>query len=135
MSDTRATRGAILFRALRLRCPRCGGDKLFRGYFRMNKRCAKCGLVYDKEPGYFLGSIYYNYGFTAVVMTISYISLFLFSDIDPDTLLWSHVAFCFIFPLWFFRYARALWLAMDECFDRPAPPPPTRRRQPPPAKV
>ena len=29
-------------------------------------------------------------------------------------------AFCVLFPLWFFRYARSLWLGFDYYFDPPA---------------
>jgi hypothetical protein len=32
-------------------------------------------------------------------------------------MLWPLAAFCVFFPLWFFRYARSLWLAFDEYFD------------------
>jgi hypothetical protein len=27
------------------------------------------------------------------------------------------MAFCLLFPLWFFRYARSLWLGLDYYFD------------------
>ena len=33
-------------------------------------------------------------------------------------LLWSAAAFCVVFPMWFFRYARSLWLGMDHFVDR-----------------
>jgi hypothetical protein len=36
----------------------------------------------------------------------------------PSTpLLWGCLAFCLLFPVWFFRYARSLWLAFDQLFD------------------
>ena len=37
------------------RCPRCGEGMLFRGWFRMRSQCDWCGLVYEREPGFFLG--------------------------------------------------------------------------------
>jgi hypothetical protein len=70
-----------------------------------------------------LGSIYFNYGLTALLVTVAYLTLFLTTSISPDLLLWVLVGFCLVFPLWFFRYARTLWLGMDEYFDprgRPA---------------
>ena len=39
-------------------------------------------------------------------------------------------AFCLVFPLWFFRYARALWIAFDERWD-PWPNEEERRKQQP----
>jgi len=87
----------------------------------MPTSCSECGLKYEREPGYFLGSIYFNYGVTAILVTVGYLSLFAWDKIDPDVLLWSMAAFCVIFPLWFFRYARALWIAWDHFADPPPP--------------
>ena len=50
----------LLKRALRLRCPRCGGGRLFAGYFRMYAHCPNCNLKYEQDPGYFLGATYIN---------------------------------------------------------------------------
>jgi uncharacterized protein (DUF983 family) len=109
----------ILGRTLRLRCPRCGQGKLFCGWFAMPRECTACGLLFEREPGYFLGSIYFNYGVTALIVTSAYLTLFAFTDISPNVLLWSLAAFCVLFPLWFFRYARALWMAWDHFADPP----------------
>jgi len=35
------------------------------------------------------------------------------------------LAFALVFPLWFFRYARALWVAFDELWDPTLAPPTT----------
>jgi hypothetical protein len=83
----------------------------------MRQQCDWCGLKYEREPGFFLGSVYVNYGLTAVLTTVLYFSLFAADVATPDTLLWSLGAFCLLFPVWFFRYARSLWLAMDQYWD------------------
>lgn len=83
----------------------------------MYPNCTHCGLQYQREPGYFLGSIYFNYGLTALIITVVFFALFLGFDVPADWLLWPLTAFCFFFPLWFFRYARSLWLAFDQYFD------------------
>jgi uncharacterized protein (DUF983 family) len=110
----------ILWRSCRLRCPACGEGKLFAGPFRMHAQCSHCGLPFMREGGFYLGSIYVNYGLTAVLVTIGYFTLFFSEATSPDVALWSCVAFCVLFPLWFFRYARSLWLGMDCYFDPPA---------------
>jgi len=104
-------------RALKLRCPRCGGGRLFAGYFRMYERCANCNLRYERAPGYFLGSIYINYGLTAVLTTIAYVSLHFVAGYPNTYVVGPLAAFCILFPAVFFRYARSLWLAMDCFFD------------------
>jgi uncharacterized protein (DUF983 family) len=117
----------LLVRCLRLRCPICGKGLMFAGYFRMYPQCDQCGFRYASGQGYFLGSIYFNYGVTAVIVLVAYLSLMLTDSASPEALLIGLTAFCVLFPLWFFRYARSLWLALDCYFD------PERRRQRPPA--
>lgn len=74
-------------------------------------------MVYQKEPGYFLGSIYINYGLTALLVILGFFIPALGFGVSPKLLIWPLAAFCVLFPLWFFRYARSLWLAFDEYFD------------------
>ena len=116
-SRPRASLATLLGRALRLRCPVCGVGELFGGWFRMPERCARCGFSFERGPGYWLGSIYVNYGLTALLVTIAYFVLF-FTDALPQTaVLWLLTAFCVLFPLWFFRYGRSIWIALDLYFD------------------
>ena len=109
----------ILGRTLRLRCPQCGRGKLFRGWLSMPTECEECGLKFEREPGYFIGSSYFNSGVTALFVTVAALSLMMLTDVSERTLLWSLGAFCLLFPLWFFRYARALWMAWDHFADPP----------------
>jgi hypothetical protein len=83
----------------------------------MNSHCGSCGLRYEREPGYFLGSIYINYGLTALLVTALYFALFFSGALSPQAALWIVTAFAFVFPIWFFRYARSLWLGFDHYWD------------------
>jgi uncharacterized protein (DUF983 family) len=109
--------GTLVGRAWRLRCPRCGQGPLFKNVITMHAECSQCHLRYEREPGYFLGSIYINYGLTALLVTLFYFALFFSGVISPQAALWVVTAFALVFPLWFFRYARSLWLAMDHYWD------------------
>ncbi len=112
------TAGILLARALKLRCPRCGEGKLFTGWFAMPRQCGMCGFVYERAPGYFLGSTYINYGMTAVLATVTYISLHFGVGLSNHDLAWLMLGVCIVFPLAAFRHARALWLALDCQFDQ-----------------
>src|SRR6185295_15533099 len=46
---------------LRQRCPRCLEGRVFRGMLAMNDACPECGLVFEREPGYFVGAMYVSY--------------------------------------------------------------------------
>ncbi len=113
----RPTLGPLVGRALRLRCPACGRGDLFRGRFAMNDPCPYCGRRFHRAPGYLLGSIYFNYGVTSLLVVIAYFSLYFGAGMSGNRLLGLLGTFALLFPIWFFRYARALWIAFDERFD------------------
>ena len=107
----------LLWRALRLRCPLCGQGRLFRSWWAINKQCECCQADFQREPGFYLGSIYYNYGVTTVIVAVAYPLLLFSGTLSNDALLYSSLAFVLLFPLWFFRYSRSLWLAFDQFWD------------------
>jgi uncharacterized protein (DUF983 family) len=107
----------LIYRALRLRCPRCGEGKLFSSWIKMPPECSHCGLKFDREPGYYLGSIYFNYGLTAVITMVLFFGLYFLAGIPAESMKWPLGIFCIVFPLWFFRYARSLWLGFDVFWD------------------
>ena len=83
----------------------------------MNDACPNCGRKFNRSPGYLLGSIYFNYGVTAWLVVVLYFSLYFSDTFSGNQLLWILGSFALLFPLWFFRYARALWIAFDERWD------------------
>jgi uncharacterized protein (DUF983 family) len=102
-------------RALRLLCPLCGHGKLFSGLTRMNERCSHCDFKFEREPGYFLGSTYINYGWTSASLTIAYILFHVVLQYPNSYVVPPLVAWFVLFPMFFHRYARAMWLTFD-CF-------------------
>jgi len=107
----------LLSRALRLRCSLCGRGKLFRGWLRMNKQCPHCGVTFEREPGFFLGSIYINYGLTALIVAITYPLLMFNGIVQKTPLLIGAVAFTVLFPIFVFPWARSIWLGFDQWHD------------------
>src|SRR5690606_8923938 len=55
------TWGTLLRRGLTKKCPRCGGGRLYDGWFRMKERCPTCGLLFEREPGFFVGAYLINF--------------------------------------------------------------------------
>ena len=83
----------------------------------MHERCATCGLVFEREQGYFVGAIYVNYAVTVGIAMMGYLVLWACTTISTAGQLALWVPFVVIFPLWFFRYSRSLWLAIAYLFD------------------
>ena len=105
-------------RAVALKCPMCNDGNLFSGWLRMKSKCESCGFIFERDPGYFLGSTYINYGLTTLITTWTYIGLHFVAGIGKTWLIPGLATFCIIFPFVFFRYARSLWLCFDCYFDR-----------------
>jgi uncharacterized protein (DUF983 family) len=108
----------MLVRAVRLRCPRCGEGRLFRGLFRMHDACSGCGASFRREQGFYLGSIYINYGATVIGTGALYALLVLGLGWSHRAALAACLAAAIAFPVWFFRWARSLLLALDGSVNR-----------------
>lgn len=108
--------------ALKEKCPRCGQGDLFthKSYlpvskktYQMKKFCPECGLKYEKELGYFYGSMYVSYALNIGLFTVCLLSyLFFFKDHYG----WEYFAVGYLLTTFLltgvlFRWARALWLA------------------------
>lgn len=87
----------------------------------MHERCAVCDLIFEREPGYFIGAIYINYAVTAILTIGGFLLLDSYTNLSltAQIILWS--AFGIAFPLLFFRHSKSCWLALDHLFDPEAP--------------
>ena len=101
---------------LRQRCPRCLRGPVFAGLLRMHPRCPACGLLFEREPGYFLGAMYYSYAIAlaggvpvaAAVGAAGGSTLAVGAAATAAVVLVSPLAF---------RFSRVLWLHMDQSLD------------------
>jgi len=109
----------LLRRALGNRCPLCGEDRVFEGLFRMRHHCHACTFVYIREPGYFLGAIYLNYGLTCVLALVIFHIVAARVELSVGAHLLYLGPFTVLFPTLFFRYSRLLWMVMDLTFSAP----------------
>lgn len=141
-------------RALRLVCPVCGKSPVFpavtrtrnlRDWFTPLDGCPRCGYAYDREPGYFLLSIWaINYGIAALLGLFLYLVFEIFFDWPVWTLIAAVVVPVVVFNVLFARHSKVIFIAWDHFFDpherkdgddggnvpitpRPAPTPSPRR--------
>jgi uncharacterized protein (DUF983 family) len=99
---------------LRLRCPICGKGKLFEGYFDSPVRCPRCGFFFMRESGYFLPHVVIGYGFTVVAALLTWPLLYyVFGVRNSAVTLTTMVTVALLFGIWFIRYSKVLWLALD----------------------
>jgi uncharacterized protein (DUF983 family) len=113
--------------ALRWKCPTCGERPLFvpwhnvrslTDWFMPLDGCPKCGYPYEREPGYFLLSIFaINYGVAAFLGLIIYLILDFWVRLPIEATLVLTIIPIPLFNLWFARHSKALFLAFDLFFD------------------
>src|SRR4051812_20354999 len=87
-------------------CPRCRKGRIFRGWMVMNEKCPACGLLLEREPGYFTGAMIFSYAFSVVYYFGMY---FILHALTRQTLAWIMVESLLIYiplvPI-VFRYSR-----------------------------
>ena len=101
---------------LRQRCPRCGQGRIFDGLLRMNRRCPVCNIAFEREPGYFLGAMYFSYAM-GVAATTPLVVVGLLLNWSYPVIGVASIALLVALSPAVFRYSRTLWMYMDQHFD------------------
>lgn len=104
------TRGQVLARGLLHRCPNCGSATLFGRLFRMNKRCARCGLIFEREDGFFLGALVFDYTFIAVFTLFPILILVFTGVLSMWTALIIAITAALLGAFLFYPTSKSLWL-------------------------
>ena len=117
----------FLWRALRLKCPVCGRSPLFVPWWRTRSvmdwftpldGCPRCGFPIEREPGYFLFSLWVlNFGFVVSVALITYIFLEYYCDVSTPLLLIATGLPAPFVGVLIARHAKALFIALDHFID------------------
>ncbi len=99
------------------RCPRCLEGPIWRGFLSMNTKCPVCGLVFEREPGYFTGAMVVSYVLAIPVLGAIVIALMTLGGLGAvPALVIGDIAYLALVPL-IFRYSRVLWLHFDWSVD------------------
>jgi uncharacterized protein (DUF983 family) len=116
----------IIYSTLNNKCPHCHKGKIFENNFaynfkngvKMNASCSACGLIYERETGFFYGAMYVSYALMSGILIVWFVS----------DLLWLHMAalplatlvastMLILFPL-VYRWARIIWLNFFIRYDK-----------------
>jgi uncharacterized protein (DUF983 family) len=112
------SRPAILGRGLTRRCPRCGSGHLFKHYFTMVDDCPRCGLHFEREPGYFAGALAINIMAVGALFAIVFVALLAVTipDVPVVELLIVLVPIAGFGPIIFYPFSKTIWVAIDRAF-------------------
>ncbi|MBV8375561.1 MAG: DUF983 domain-containing protein [Verrucomicrobia bacterium] len=113
----------MMSHAWKLKCPVCGERPMFvpwsqvrslRDWFMPLDGCPRCGYPFEREPGYFLLSIFaINYGVGALLGVTIYLVLDFCLHLPIWLVLTLTIIPMPIFNVLFARHAKALFLAFD----------------------
>jgi uncharacterized protein (DUF983 family) len=121
-----AAKPSTLGSILQQRCPRCQMGRIFRysifrGFPKMCERCGICDLKFEREPGYFLGAMYFSFGLGVLIMApIAVLLWFLTGWWITKVILWAVVLFLPFAPT-ITLFARVLWIYLDQSVDPERP--------------
>jgi len=117
----------MMANAARWKCPTCAEKPLFvpwrqvrslQDWFMPLDGCPRCGYPYEREPGYFLLSIFaINYGAGAILGLLIYLLLDFWLRFPIWLVLTLTIIPIPIFNLVFARHSKAFFLAFDLFFD------------------
>jgi hypothetical protein len=84
----------------------------------MNELCPRCGLLFQREEGYFLGAMYMSYPITSAILIPLYFAV---GELLPS---WHSLAIVPVATILYlpfvpavFRYSRVLWIYFDRLGD------------------
>ena len=118
-------RAVLLFwRAIRLRCPNCGGRPLFRRWLFMRARCPVCGIRLERgEEGYQVGAYMFNIVAAELIFAAVFIGVLAYTWPTPpwDLLLYGGFVLMLVVPFLFYPFSKTIFLAFDLVFRPPTP--------------
>lgn len=101
------------------KCPKCGkghvfnrkGNPLLFQMPRMNEHCSECNHKFEKEPGYFFGSMFVSYAIAVAEMIIFFFLIHSFEDRIPVLILMIALL-SILLSTFNFRLSRMVWIYM-----------------------
>ena len=113
-----ATKSQMLGRGCTKRCARCGAGHLFHRWFDIVDNCPRCGLHFEREPGYWAGALAINIGIVAAVFGVALVVALAFTvpDVPVVEILAVLVPLVIILPIVGYPFSKTIWVAVDRAF-------------------
>ena len=92
-------------------------SSIYLGFPNMFECCPVCGLRFAREPGYFLGAMYFSYLLALAMIAGFALLLWLVTRWRIDrVVIWAVVAFLPFAPTLSFL-SRVIWIYLDQTID------------------
>ncbi|APG66211.1 DUF983 domain-containing protein [Tenacibaculum todarodis] len=105
---------------LKCKCPNCKDGKMFykTGNFlllkapKMNAFCKKCNFKFEKEPGFFFGSMFVSYALVAAEMIATAVLFRLILNFSYINVIIIAITIAILLSTFNFRSSRSIWIYM-----------------------
>jgi uncharacterized protein (DUF983 family) len=106
-------------RAIRRKCPYCGGGGIFEKFSTLRKRCPHCHTLFAYEDGYFLGAYAVNVIamiFLGIGLVFALIAL---TDLSVLQMQILGAAIVIVLPILLYPLSLLIWIAIDVALHPP----------------
>jgi uncharacterized protein (DUF983 family) len=111
----------VLLRGLKLKCPDCGRAGIYESLLQVKHHCTHCGLIFQREQGYFTGALYVNIAVAEGSVLLAFLICLLVGVSNTDRMFAILIAISAVAPLLFFLHSRSFWLCFDYLIDPTRP--------------
>ncbi len=125
-------RGTRLYSVFTNTCPKCHKGKFFsnpnpyrlREFDKMHPACSYCGESFEREPGFYIGSMYISYALSVMLTAVVFVTCIVILELNIYLIIGLLSAlFILLLPV-IFRLSRLIWINIFVGYD------PERSRQP-----
>jgi len=99
------------------RCPRCLKGRVWRGPFRINQVCPVCGLLFEREQGYWTGAMVASYALGVPLLAAMLFGVWVATRWAVTAVLITADALFIAAAPFVWRYSRVVWLHLDWLLD------------------
>ena len=107
--------GRTLGRGLVRHCPHCGSGHLFEGWFRLRERCPRCGMRFERQEGFMLGSMTINtiVTFVSVAVVVAGAMIATWPDVPMWPVMGLGAVAAIAIPALVFPFSVTIWAAAE----------------------
>jgi len=109
----------LLGRALRLKCPNCGGGGIFASWGTLRQRCPECGLWLERGEGdYYLGAYMVALIAVETLFAVGFVVALVVTWPNPpwEAIQWVGAALLAAGVIVCYPFSKTVWLAIDLMF-------------------
>lgn len=110
----------IVKTAINFKCPRCGEGELFKSkspykfgnMLTMYSHCSNCGMLYEREGGFFYGAMYISYAINIALFVIATVGYYWLLEevVDWRWYIFGYVVLTVLLSPIIFRLSRSTWI-------------------------